>query len=61
MQVEIRSRQIETIQESITKMIKKYGKDVLENKRARASNAVRKEVMKDLSSIRSLMNDIVIK
>jgi hypothetical protein len=61
MQVEIRSRQIETIQESITKMIRKYGKDVLDNKRARASNAVRKEVMKDLSSIRSLMNDIVIK
>ena len=61
MQVEIRSRQIETIQESITKMIRKYGKDVLDNKRAKASNAVRKEVMKDLSSIRSLMNDIVIK
>jgi hypothetical protein len=61
MQVEIRSRQIETIQESITKMIRKYGKDILDNKRAKASNAVRKEVMKDLSSIRSLMNDIVIK
>ena len=61
MKVEIRSRQIPTIQESITKMIRKYGKDILQNKRAKASNEVRKEVMSDLSTIRSLMNDIVIK
>ena len=61
MQVEIRSRQIEFIQEGITKMIRKYGKDILKNKRSKVSNEVRKEVMSDLSTIRSLMNDIVIK
>lgn len=61
MRVEIRSRQIETIQESITKMIKGYGQDILNNKRAKASNAVRKEVRKDLSRIKYLMDDIIIK
>jgi len=58
MRVEIRSRQIETIQESITKMIRRYEQDF---GNINASNKVRREVIKDLSKIKSLMNDIIIK
>ena len=58
MKVEIRSRQIETIQESITKMIRRYEQDF---GNINASNKVRREVIKDLSKIKSLMNDIIIK
>ena len=58
MQVEIRSRQIETIQETITKMIRRYEQDF---GNINASNVVRREAIRDLSVIRSLMNDIVIK
>ena len=58
MKVEIRSRQIEYIQEIITKMNRRYEQDF---GNINASNKVRREVIKDLSKIKSLMNDIIIK
>ena len=58
--MKIRPHQIEYIQDCIHWTWKKYGKDILENKRAKASNAVRREAMRDLMIIKQLMDDIKI-